>query len=262
MNDDFRQLLAAARQIIQADQMLSGDLSAPGKTLREPVVASPAATAAAPARSANRHFDVPPAPAIAPGEKQRLLAEIEQQVRQCRRCGLCQQRTNVVFGEGNPDAKLVFVGEAPGEEEDRQGRPFVGKAGEMLTKQIHAMGLKREDIYIANVCKCRPPGNRTPIADEAEHCREHLIAQLRIIRPKVIVALGNPATHALLNTTIGITRLRGQWQRVPEMDPELAGIKVMPTFHPAYLLRSYTEDNRRKVWSDLQAVMKELGPKK
>ncbi len=205
---------------------------------------------------------MPPAPAKGDSEKQRLLNEVEEQVGKCRRCGLRQGCTNVVFGEGNPDAQIVFVGEAPGEEEDRQGRPFVGRAGELLTKQINAMGVQRSDIYIANVCKCRPPGNRAPLADEVEPCREHLLLQLRIIRPKVIITLGNPATHALLNTTVGITRLRGQWQKMPDTDPDLAGIKVMPTFHPAYLLRAYTEDNRRKVWSDLQEVMKEVGLKR
>jgi uracil-DNA glycosylase len=253
----------AARQMVQAEGMLSGDLPGPGQAMADMTAAPPAGRqpTAAPARSPGRHFDVPAAPQVPSSEKQRLLREIAQQVQKCRLCHLGETRTNVVFGEGSPDARLVFVGEAPGEEEDRQGRPFVGRAGELLTKQIQAMGLKREDVYIANVCKCRPPGNRTPMADEVEHCREHLLGQLRIIRPTVIVTLGNPATHALLNTTVGITRLRGQWQRMPEVDPELAGIKVMPTFHPAYLLRAYTEDNRRKVWSDLQAVMKELGLK-
>jgi uracil-DNA glycosylase len=289
MSDELRQLLSAARQIIRCEQMLSGDLPGPGTAFARPAPAAVMAQAAPAPSSANaasaargkpapdkagdapspsnprasgRHFDVPAAPPKSSGEKQQLLNEIEQQVRQCRRCGLCQGRSNVVFGEGSPDAQVVFVGEAPGEEEDRQGRPFVGRAGELLTRQINAMGLQRSEIYIANVCKCRPPGNRTPLADEVEHCREHLMQQLRIIRPRVIITLGNPATHALLNTTIGITRLRGQWQKMPETDPELAGIKVMPTFHPAYLLRAYTEDNRRKVWSDLQAVMQELGLKK
>ncbi len=188
------------------------------------------------------------------------LAEVEQkEVQRCHRCGLCKGRRTVVFGEGNPDADLVFIGEGPGEEEDKQGRPFVGRAGALLTKMILAMGLEREDVYITNVVKCRPPGNRTPTVEEVEACREHLEGQLRIIQPKVIVALGNPATKALLNTSVGITRMRGRWQSLPTLDPKLSGIKVMPTFHPAFLLRQYTEDNRKKVWSDLQEVMRELG---
>ncbi|KPK80178.1 MAG: hypothetical protein AMJ81_12395 [Phycisphaerae bacterium SM23_33] len=177
----------------------------------------------------------------------------------CTRCGLCRGRKNVVFGEGNPDARLVFIGEGPGEEEDKQGRPFVGRAGELLTKMIRAMGLKRADVYICNVIKCRAPGNRSPTADEVAACWDHLVKQLKIIRPRVIAALGNPATHALLHTTAGISRLRGQWQSLPMLDADLADIKVMPTFHPAYLLRAYTPENRQKVWSDLQEVMRELG---
>ncbi len=146
----------------------------------------------------------------------------------------------------------MFIGEGPGADEDEQGRPFVGRAGQLLNKQIEAMGLKREDVFIANVVKCRPPGNRTPTPDEVAVCWPFLQRQIEVIRPEVIITLGNPATQAILKTTVGITRLRGQWH-------ELWGIPVMPTFHPAYLLRQYTEENRRRVWDDLQKVMEKLG---
>lgn len=244
MSEEYQRLRRAARGLIQTDRAMAGDTLAPGATLPEP--------------------SAPPEPSPANPEqakaKAALLAELdENEVRGCTRCGLCGGRANTVFGEGSPDADLVFVGEGPGAEEDKQGRPFVGRAGELLTKMIIAMGLTREQVYIANVVKCRPPGNRAPTVDEVAACREHLDRQLKIIQPKVIVTLGNPATHALLDTKVGITRLRGQWQALPSLDPDLAGVRVMPTFHPAYLLRSYTPDNRRMVWSDLQAVLAELG---
>jgi len=193
-------------------------------------------------------------------DKAELLAAMDaQEVRNCTRCRLCQGRTRTVFGEGNPDAELVFVGEGPGQEEDRTGRPFVGRAGELLTKMIEAMGLTRRDVYICNLVKCRPPGNRAPAPEEVEACWDYLVRQLQIIRPKVIVALGNPATQNLLDTRIGITKMRGRWQKLPLIGEGLAGIDVMPTFHPAYLLRQYTPDNRRRVWDDLQKVMAVLG---
>lgn len=163
--------------------------------------------------------------------------------------------TNLVFGEGDPDAKLMFIGEGPGEEEDRTGRPFVGPAGELLDKMITAMGLSRDTVYIANVVKYRPPGNRTPTPEEAAVQGPTLAKQVAIIRPTVLVALGGAATKYALSTTTGITRLRGQWAQFVHTDPMLP---IMPTFHPAYLLRSYTPDNRKKVWSDLQAVLEKL----
>jgi DNA polymerase len=182
-----------------------------------------------------------------------------QEVSGCTKCALSQARTQTVFGEVNPDADLVFVGEGPGAEEDRTGRPFVGRAGELLTKMITAMGLSRDDVFICNMVKCRPPGNRNPAPEEVQACWSYLVRQLQIIRPKVIVTLGNPATKGLLNTQEGITRLRGSWQKLPEIGAGLGGTPVMPTFHPAYVLRQYTPENRGKVWSDLQAVMQELG---
>ena len=236
--------------------------AAPAPPRPEPASSPPPATPAAPTTAGK--------PRVAPLKSRpqglaarRKAGELEVidvgEVRTCTRCGLSRGRTNAVFGEGNPDADLVFIGEGPGQEEDRQGRPFVGRAGELLTKMILAMGLTREDVYITNVVKCRPPGNRAPMADEAAACDDYLVRQLKILQPKVVVALGNPAMKALLNTTTGITKMRGRWQSLPTLDAELAGIKVMPTFHPAFLLRQYTEDNRKKVWSDLQEVMKELG---
>ncbi|MBI3607558.1 MAG: uracil-DNA glycosylase [Nitrospirae bacterium] len=168
----------------------------------------------------------------------------------CQRCTLAPTRTHVVFGVGNPRAGLVFVGEAPGADEDAQGIPFVGRAGQLLTKIIEAMGLRRDDVYIANIIKCRPPGNRNPQPDEIAACEPFLIEQLDIIRPRVICALGTFSAQTLLKTKDPISRLRGRWH-------VYQGIKLMPTFHPAYLLRNPGE--KKAVWEDMQQVMSELG---
>jgi DNA polymerase len=195
------------------------------------------------------------APELSVEEKrQRLIAMDNNEVRCCTRCRLHETRTQTVFGEGAPDAKIFFIGEGPGENEDRTGRPFVGRAGQLLDKQINAMGLKRRDVYIANIVKCRPPGNREPAPDEVATCAPYLERQLEIIRPKVIVTLGRPATQHMLQTKQSMSRLRGQWH-------EWRGIRLMPTFHPAYLLRSYTRENREMVWNDLKEVMREVGLK-
>lgn len=175
----------------------------------------------------------------------------------CPHCTTATGHTQTVFGEGNCDAEIMFVGEAPGAEEDRTGRPFVGRAGQKLDQMIQAMGLDRKDVYIANVLKSRPPDNRTPLQSEVDACGPYLQRQIQIIQPKVIVTLGGPATKLLLNTDIGITKLRGVWAEYRDDDAGLI-IPVMPTFHPAYLLRNYTPDTRRKVWSDLQAVLAQL----
>ncbi len=194
-----------------------------------------------------------------PADKAAALAEIDNhQVRPCTRCPLHKTKRNSVFGEGSANADLVFVGEGPGADEDATGRPFVGRAGQLLTKMIHAMGLTREDVYICNIVKCRPPGNRAPAPEEVQACWDYLMRQLQIIRPKVIVTLGNPATQNLLRTRVGITRLRGNWQRLGDLAAGLSETPVMPTFHPSYVLRQYSPDNRGKVWSDLQAVMAKL----
>jgi len=182
-----------------------------------------------------------------------LLAELDaKQVKPCTRCRLCETRTNTVFGEGDPDAKIFFIGEGPGENEDIQGRPFVGRAGELLNKMIAGMGLRREQVFIANIVKCRPPDNRVPAPDEVATCTPYLIRQLEIIHPKVIVTLGLPASKYMLESRLAMGKMRGQWHN-------WRGIKLMPTFHPAYLLRSYTEENRAAVWSDLKQVMAEVG---
>lgn len=188
-----------------------------------------------------------------------LLTQMDlQEVRPCTKCDLCHGRIQTVFGEGDPDAELMFIGEGPGQSEDEQGRPFVGRAGEMLDKQIAAMGLRREQVYIANIVKCRPPNNRAPTPVEVDACWGYLRRQIQAIQPRVIVALGGPAAKQLLGTTEGITSLRGRWHVFSGLVPEGPSIPVMPTFHPAYLLRSYTQENRKKVWSDLQKVIEKL----
>ena len=175
---------------------------------------------------------------------------------ECPHCTASDRsHTRTVFGEGNPDARLMFIGEAPGAEEDRTGRPFVGRAGQKLQEMIEAMGLRREDVYIANVLKSRPPNNRTPLRPEIDACSPYLVDQIRIIEPDAIVTLGGPATKLMLDTDTGITRLRGQWASF-DVDGRL--IDVMPTFHPAYLLRNYTRETRGQVWSDLKTVVDRL----
>ena len=178
------------------------------------------------------------------------LLAVRRELGECSRCKLAGGRTKLVFGVGNPSAELAFVGEGPGEDEDRQGEPFVGRAGQLLTKMIEAMGYRREDVYIANVVKCRPPGNRNPEPDEIEACEPFLRSQLAAIGPRVIVALGKFAVQTLLREKTPITRLRGQWF-------DYHGIRLMPTFHPAYLLRNPAD--KRLVWEDIQKVMGVLG---
>jgi uracil-DNA glycosylase family 4 len=173
------------------------------------------------------------------------LEAIREDIGECTRCKLHEHRTHIVFGEGDPQARLVFIGEGPGADEDATGRPFVGRAGQLLDKIIAAIGLKRDECYIANVVKCRPPGNRTPERDETATCEQFLFRQLALIKPQVIVALGSPAFQCLLRTKDTITRSRGEWR-------EWNGIKVMPTFHPAYLLRS--PDKKREAWEDMKKV--------
>ncbi len=181
---------------------------------------------------------------------EKSLEEICRAMEHCSLCSLGKTRKNLVFGEGNPAAALVFVGEAPGADEDLQGRPFVGRAGQLLTKIIGAMGLKREDVYICNILKCRPPGNRNPLPEEIEVCEPHLIEQLKAIRPRVICALGTFAAQTLLKKKgIPITVLRGRFH-------DYHGIPLMPTYHPAYLLRN--PGAKKQVWEDVQQIMKVL----
>jgi uracil-DNA glycosylase family 4 len=209
-----------------------------------------------------------PAPAIAsasasagapdphvPDPRHSRLPVLAQEVASCTRCALSAARTQTVFARGNPDATICFVGEAPGAEEDAQGLPFVGRAGQLLDRMVMAMGLSPEkDVYICNIIKCRPPGNRRPEPEETAACIPYLHEQLALVKPRVIVALGNTAVGTLLNTKLGITKLRGQWKLYR------GATLVMPTYHPSYLLRPSPQqaDAKRQAWEDLQAVLREL----
>jgi len=186
------------------------------------------------------------------------LAEIEDEIRACRRCELGTLRTNAVPGEGNCQARLVFVGEGPGEDEDRLGRPFVGRAGRLLDKIIVAMGLKRSDVFICNILKCRPPNNRDPRPAEIVSCLPFLKRQLELIKPEVIVALGAHAARTLLETNRPIGQLRGRFHDFYVSDFENP-VSLMPTYHPAYLLRNYSYENRQRVWEDMKKVLDLLG---
>ncbi len=177
------------------------------------------------------------------------LAEIRGEIGDCTRCKLCQTRKNIVFGVGNPTADLMFVGEAPGADEDAQGIPFVGRAGQLLTKIIESIGVGRDQVYIANILKCRPPGNRDPEPEEVSTCEGFLFQQIRVVAPKVMVALGRYAAQTLLRTETPISRMRGQFF-------EFAGGLLIPTYHPAYLLRN--PSSKRQVWEDMKAVRAKL----
>ena len=178
-------------------------------------------------------------------DTEEALAKLEKEVSDCRKCGLWKTRMKTVFGAGAPRAKLLFLGEAPGAEEDRQGIPFVGRAGELFTRMLAAIGLKRSDVYITNVLKCRPPNNRDPLGCEVACCEPYLLAQLEFIRPALICALGRHAAQTLLKTTQGINKLRGRFH-------DYCGIKVLPTYHPAYLLRN--PEGKKNAWEDLKRV--------
>ena len=227
LRKDYIQLIASAREYVEEQLQLGFT-----ELESEPEQDSPYAD-----------FDLPALTADAEG---------------CTKCPLHETRTNVVFGVGNPEADLMFIGEAPGADEDRQGEPFVGRAGQLLTQIIESgMKLKRSEVYIANVLKCRPPGNRNPQPDEVETCSPYLIRQIGLIQPKVIVALGSFAAQMLLGTKTGITRLRGEFHpcNVPGLRvlPHKKPPVIMPTYHPAYLLRN--PNAKREVWEDIQAVM-------
>jgi uracil-DNA glycosylase family 4 len=217
-------------------------------------VAAPAAVVLAPTRPSQSLVMKTPEPNPEPNQEERDpgaphgaagLALVREELGDCKRCKLCPTRTNIVFGVGNPDAQLVFVGEAPGADEDAQGEPFVGRAGQLLTKMIEAMGYARGDVYICNVLKCRPPGNRNPEPDEVASCEPFLKKQLGAIRPRIIVALGKFAVQCLLRDDAPISRLRGNLR-------SYEGIPLMPTFHPAYLLRDPSK--KKLAWDDLKAV--------
>lgn len=228
-------------------------------------VAPPAPVPTAPSAEAALSLELPGvgqappcAPPLSPEAKAAAFAALRERVMQCVKCPhLAATRKNVVFGVGNIHAELMFIGEAPGADEDEQGEPFVGKAGQLLTKIIEAMGLRRSDVYIGNVLKCRPDtpgqpaGNRKPTADEMKTCLPYLQEQIDLIRPRVLVALGGTAMEGLLGKS-GITKLRGQWH-------SYRGIPLMPTYHPAYLLRNQSLSEKRKVWEDMLKVMEKLG---
>jgi uracil-DNA glycosylase len=238
--------------------------AAPGAIRRAPEVAlSAAAASAAKPSAASPKAAAAPAPAVivAPASLPSLfesidriaddtLLRIREDIGDCTRCKLHKGRTNIVYGVGNPKAELVFVGEGPGHDEDIKGEPFVGRAGKLLTQMIEAMSLRREDVYIANVVKCRPPENRLPEKDEIATCSPYLLRQLDVIKPKVICALGSCAAQTLLQTTQGISKFRGEWF-------DFRGAKLIATYHPAYLLRN--PPAKSEVWKDLQKVMALLG---
>ena len=195
---------------------------------------------------------------VSASDKTAELAKIAEQCRNCRLCELGSLRTNAVPGEGNPNARIMFIGEAPGADEDAQGRPFVGRAGQLLDKIITASGLKRDEVYIGNVIKCRPPDNRDPRAEEIISCLPYLQKQIELIQPEVIVALGAHAARSLLNTTRAIGQMRGHFEEYYSGIGHTP-IKLMATYHPAYLLRNYSQENRRRVWDDMKKVLAELG---
>jgi DNA polymerase len=253
--DELAALTAGFRQVL-ARHRRSGAWSAPGGA--SPRVASPDAVAVAVAvansdavaDSVSVSVSMPEMDLdLAPAPAHRTLAVIRAELGDCTRCKLCSTRKNIVFGIGPEPAPLMFIGEAPGADEDRLGDPFVGRAGELLDKMIEAMGWGRTDVYIANVLKCRPPGNRNPEPDEVAMCRPFLDAQIQAVRPRVIVTLGRPAANVVLAKDAPISSLRGKFH-------EHRGIRVMPTFHPAYLLRE--PDRKRDTWADLKLVIAEL----
>jgi len=274
---ELETMKASGVRFVPVSRDLLTSLAAPVATqkpaARPPEPMPRAATPARPfafAPAPVKPLSAPPAPAVgnppttpqsspAPADRPAALAALRERAIVCTRCPhLVSSRKQVVFGVGNPAAELMFVGEAPGADEDARGEPFVGAAGQLLTKIIQAMGLTRDDVYIANILKCRPDmpagtsGNRKPTPEEMKTCSPWLLDQMEIIRPKVMVALGGVAVEGLLGKTDGITRLRGHWR-------EYRGTPLMPTFHPAYLLRNQALSEKRKVWEDMLAVMQRLG---
>ncbi len=286
-----RQALRRARQLLRTDLLMGLDV-VPVRTVHgdpTPPIPDPAPSAAAPtavrAHTGPGLPHPPPTPTAAQAapttpvatsspiietkprqldprrqEAQRRLDELRARYeKDAPHARFVTDHHCIVFGDGDPCARLMIIGEAPGAEEDRVGIPFVGKAGQLLDKMLGAMNLPRPSVYITNVLKTRPPNNATPTADEAAACAPYLFEQIRIVNPEVILALGLPATRVLLNSAESMGRLRGRWWTFT--DPRTLGfeVPVMPTYHPAFLLRSYTRENREKVWSDLQLVMTRLG---
>lgn len=241
MDESKTQLLNTVRQHLEGDAFFTGF-----------AIAGKKAPCPAPTPVQNTHPH--PREEAVPDQDMTILTET---IRTCRKCPLSQTRTHAVPGEGNPAARLIFVGEAPGADEDTQGRPFVGRAGQLLDKIITACGLSRNDVFIANTLKCRPPGNRDPHPQEIDCCLAYLSRQIEIIQPEIIVALGAHAARTLVGSDHTIGRLRGHFHPCAII-PAQQSVRIMPTYHPAYLLRNYTQENRRCVWEDMKKVLNEL----
>jgi uracil-DNA glycosylase len=244
---EARRLVASARALLE--ELAEEGIEAAPAPARE--AAAPREAPAAPATPA-RPQPAPAQPALletGPFAGRPSLDEVRATLGDCHRCRLAEGRTHIVFGDGDPHAELLFIGEGPGETEDQQGLPFVGRAGELLTQMIEkGLGIPRRSVYICNVVKCRPPNNRTPQSDEVAACSPFLDGQIAAVAPRVLIALGKPAASRLLGRDVPITKVRGVWH-------EYRGIPLMPTFHPAFLLRQYTPENRRLVWEDLKAAL-------
>lgn len=248
----LREIVAALRARVQDDADAGIEGYPPPPRRSRPAAAEQQPPAAARETQPERVMELPRDLFLSPRlDSLTSLQGLRSELGDCQRCKLSGHRTNIVFGVGHPSAQVMFVGEGPGHDEDIKGEPFVGRAGQLLTEIItKGMRLRREDVYIANVIKCRPPGNRNPEPDEVAACQPFLQRQIELIQPKAIVALGTFAAQALLRTRTPITRLRGQWH-------DYHGTRLMPTFHPAYLLRN--PHDKKVVWQDIKAVMRELG---
>jgi len=265
--DFYRRERVSSRAGVPAAAVV--DLSNPTEVALQPEQReemSPRKSAAAVQADPGSVFEVlTPRPEAGASDPARALKLIREDLGDCTRCRLAKQgRKQIVFGVGNPKAELMFIGEAPGADEDQQGEPFVGRAGQLLTNMIKAMGLEREQVYIANIIKCRPPNNRTPERDECETCSPFLMRQIATIKPKVIVALGAVAARTLLVINDSMSNLRGRWYEfapagVRSNDPAWTSAKLAVTYHPAFLLRDPRQ--KKEAWKDLQMVMKELGLK-
>ena len=238
---------------IESSSAADPAVSAPHDSAQVPTPAEPAPPIAVQAPAAAPEADPYPAKDTSPEGQLSPLQVIQEDIGECTRCRLHKGRKTIVFGSGNPNAKLVFIGEGPGADEDEQGLPFVGRAGQLLTRMIDGtcerigLPIRRPDVYICNVVKCRPPDNRAPELDEMEVCGQFLFRQVKAIQPKAICVLGGTAAKALLRPGVGITKLRGNWT-------EWGGIRVMPTYHPSYLLRGYNPEGKRQAFDDLKEV--------